>query len=70
MAARHMVVESRSFISAASPLGQLPMPANSQLDQLVSPLGQLLVLWPPPGELLSKDVGQAHGGGEQELQAS
>jgi hypothetical protein len=64
------VVESRSFRSAASPLGQLPMPAISQLGQLVSPLGQLLVLGPPPGELVSKDGGQAHGGGEQELQAS
>jgi hypothetical protein len=46
------------------------MPAISQLGQLVSPLGQLLVLCPPPDELVSKDGGQAHGGGEQELQAS
>jgi hypothetical protein len=69
MAARHMVVESRSFSSAASPLGQLPMPAFSQLGQLVSPLCQLLVLCPPPGELVSKDGGQAHGGGEKEQQA-
>ncbi len=65
-----MVVESRSFRPAASPLGQMPMPAISQLGKLVSPLGQLLVLCPPPGELVSKDGGQAHGGGEQELHAS
>ncbi len=65
-----MVVENRSFRSAVSPLGQLPMPAISQLGQLVSPLGQLLVLCLPPGELVSKDGGQAHGGGEQELQIS
>jgi hypothetical protein len=31
---RHMVVESRNFRSAASPLGQLPMTAISQLEQL------------------------------------
>jgi hypothetical protein len=65
-----MVLESRSFKSAASPLGQLPMPAISQLGQLVNSLGQLLVLCPPPGELVSKDGGQTHGGGEQELHAS
>ncbi len=55
-------------------LGQLLLllaAAISQLGQLVSPLlGQLLVLCPPPGELVSKDGGQAHGGGEQELQLS
>ncbi len=44
--------------------------AISQLGQLVIPLGQLLVLCPPPGELVSKDGGQAHGGGEKELQIS
>ncbi len=44
--------------------------AISQLGQLVSPLGQLLVLCPPPGEMVSKDGGQAHGAGEQELQIS
>jgi hypothetical protein len=70
MAARHIVVESRIFRLAASALGQLPMPAISKLGQLVSPLGQLLVLCPPPGELVSKDGGQAHGGREQELQLS
>jgi hypothetical protein len=42
----------------------------SQLGQLVSPLSQLLVLCLPPVELVSEDGGQAHGGGEQELQIS
>ncbi len=64
------MVESRSFRPPDSPLGQLLMTATSQLGRLLSPLGQHLVLCPPPGELVSKDGGQAHGGGEQELQAS